>query len=68
MLRVVLLLLLCASAAGCSVLRDPRDAAWDPRGSRALMDQIPNWDDEALRVCAGHLPQNQRRPGQSGRC
>jgi hypothetical protein len=28
---------------GCA-LHDRRDAAWDPRGGRQLIDQIPAWD------------------------
>ena len=70
MLRTVALVVVCASLTACSAFVDRRDAVWDPRSGsgRQLLDQIPNWDDEALRVCAGHLPANQRRPGQSGRC
>lgn len=34
--------------------RDSRDAAWDP-GPAQLFDQIPNWDDAAMRICCGAL-------------
>ncbi len=70
MLRTLVSLLLAANLTACGVFIDRRDTPWDPRAGsgKQLMDQIPNWDDEALRVCAGHLPPDQRRPGQSGRC
>lgn len=73
MLRSLLFAVLAVSTLavqGCGVLlQDRRDAPWDPRGGQGIgMNQIPNWDDEALKICAGHLPANQRRPGQSGRC
>ena len=52
----ILLILLSVQLAGCSLLQqDRRDAPWDPRGSRSLMDQIPNEDGAAGRVCCGHL-------------
>lgn len=35
---------------GCAH-RDYRDRAWDPQPGTQLFDQIPNWDQEALRVC-----------------
>jgi hypothetical protein len=41
---------------GCSILQqDRRDAPWDPKGSRTLLDQIPNEDGAAGRRCCGHL-------------
>lgn len=56
MLRVLLLLMLCASLAACAQLgRDRRDAPWDPKPGQSLMDQIPNWEGGANQVCCGHL-------------
>ena len=54
---------------GCAVIRDPRDAPWDPPRGRALFEQLPNWDGAALRVCGGHLPPGEaERQGRSRRC
>ena len=56
MLRLLLLVTLCASLTACAGLaKDRRDAPWDPRGSATLFDQIPNEDGGANRVCCGHL-------------
>lgn len=56
MLRIVALLVLCASATGCAdMLRDRRDAPWDPKGSAQIMDQMPNWEGGAAKICCGHL-------------
>jgi len=52
----IMLVLVLLQLAGCSAVNyDRRDAPWDPRGSRSLMDQIPNEDGGALRRCCGHL-------------
>jgi hypothetical protein len=51
----ILLLLLSVQLAGCSLLQDRRDAPWDPKGSRTMMDQIPNEDGGATKRCCGHL-------------
>ena len=56
----ILLVLLSLQLAGCSTIvqqlsQDRRDAPWDPKGSASLMDQIPNWDGGANKVCCGHL-------------
>ena len=58
------------SSVGCSVLNyDRRDAPWDPRPGQNLHDQIPAWDGAALRVCGGHLTEEERRrTGRSARC
>lgn len=55
---------------GCSItVKDRRDAQWDPPPGRALFEQIPNWDQEAARVCGGHLSaQERQRRGLSNRC
>ena len=66
----IMLVLVSLQLAGCSVLQqDRRDAAWDPKGSKTLMDQIPAWDGAANRVCGGHLTEEERRrTGKSPRC
>ena len=48
----------------------PLDTPYDPnfdKGER-LFDQIPNWEGEALKRCAGHIPPLERKPWQTGRC
>ena len=45
---------------GCATVieeltRDPRDAPWDPRAGAQLIDQIPAWDNAALKVCCSAL-------------
>jgi len=46
-----------------------KDRPYDPNfTSEQLIDQIPNWEGEARKVCAGHLPPEQRKPHQTGRC
>ena len=64
-LRIVLVVLAVSSTVGCASY-DRRDAPWDPKGSRTLFDQIPNWDGGAGRVCCGHLRQCEAH--QSPRC
>ncbi len=66
-IKLLALSLVLASSTGCSILaQDRRDAPWDPKGSKTLFDQIPNWDGGANTVCCGHL--RQCRPNQSPRC
>ena len=78
MLRLVLLITLAASVTGCAdLLRDRRDAPWDPKQG-SLMDQIPNWDGAAAKICCQHLPRDQYikercdtdtpKPPRSNRC
>lgn len=66
-LRLLLTLLVIANTTACSLLRDRRDAPWDPKHPSMMIEQIPNWDGEAGRVCGGHLPPEERR-GRSPRC
>jgi hypothetical protein len=72
MLRLLLLATLVTASftlGGCAqLMRDGRDAPWDPRGSKSLLDQLPNWDNAAWRRCGAHLPEHQRSPGQTDRC
>ena len=68
MIARLLTLLLATQLAACSLMHDRRDTPWDPRGGRGIgMDQIANWDSEALKVCGGHLPAEERQ-GRSPRC
>lgn len=55
MLRLLLSVTLVANLAACTSLGDSRDAAWDPRGSHSLLDQIPPEESAAGRRCCGHL-------------
>lgn len=66
---LILLIVLAAASTGCAT-RDRRDAPWDPdpRRGQSLFDQMPNWDNSAEKICAGHLRPEARRPGQSDRC
>lgn len=59
--------IIALSLTGCAVV-DRRDAPWDPpAGSgRSLLDQLPNWDDEADKVCCGS--KRVCKPHQSPRC
>ncbi len=67
MLRLVLSVMLCANLAACAALeQDRRDAPWDPRPGASLMDQIPNEDGGAGRLCCGHLRSCQAH--QTPRC
>ena len=67
LLKLLLLALVAANATGCAnLLRDRRDAPWDPPGGIGLMDQIPNEDGGANRVCCGHL--RECKPYQTPRC
>ena len=70
MLRILLTAIVIANLAGCAgLVRDRRDAPWDPKPGQSLFDQIPNWDDSALRICGGHLDEEtRRREGRSPRC
>ena len=55
-MKYTIVLLCVLVLAGCAALKDPRDAAWDPRPSsgQTLLDQIPNFEGEAERRCCGH--------------
>ena len=74
LLVVLLLALAAASTAGCAVqdraklLRPAGTAAHDPPRGRDLFEQIPNWDDAAMRRCGSHLKPEERRPGMTRGC
>ena len=66
--KLVLVLAAVLQLQGCSLLRDRRDAPWDPKQGQ-LFDQIPGWEGGANRVCGGQLdPEIARREGRSPRC
>ena len=68
-IRTVVLAVSLLVLQACSGLYN-RDTPYDPDFSRGeqLFDQIPNWEGEALKRCAGHIPPEQRKPWQTGRC
>ena len=66
MLHKLLLLSLVANLAACTAMRDSRDAPWDPKPGHSLLDQIPNWDDNAKRRCGGHLRESVRGDRSTG--
>ncbi len=69
-MRVLVLASLLAVAvqlSGCGILRDRRDAAWDPRDSSRLFDQIANNEGSANSRCGGHL-REEDRGSRSPRC
>lgn len=67
-MRLILLAVLVLN--GCStwsaMMRDPRDAPWDPKPGQTLFDQIPNNEGSANQICCGRLPSC--APHQSPRC
>ncbi len=67
MLLRLLLLALCANLAACAAYTQDRTTApWDPRGSASLIDQMPNWEGGAGKICCGHL--RSCKEGQTPRC
>lgn len=66
--KLLLVLVVTAVLTGCGLLRDRRDAPWDPRpGQGQLIDQIPNNEGAANSLCGGHLPESERG-SRSPRC
>ena len=74
MLLTLLLALALANTLGCAasdrakVFRPQGTAAHDPPRGRDLFEQIPNWDDAAVRRCGSHLKPEDRKPGMSRWC
>ena len=68
-IRTVVLAVSLLMLQACAGLY-PKDTPYDPDFSRGerLFDQIPNWEGEALKRCAGHIPPELRKPWQTGRC
>ena len=73
-LSMLLLALAVANTAGCAVqdraklFRAQGQAPHDPPRGRDLFEQIPNWDDAAVRRCGAHLPRDQMKPGMTRGC
>jgi hypothetical protein len=74
LLVVLLLALAVASTVGCAVqdrsklFRAQGTAPHDPPQGRMLFEQIPPWDDAAIRRCGAHLRPQDRKPGMTDRC
>ena len=74
LLSLLLVALVAASTAGCAasdrarLLRPAGTAPHDPPQGRMLFEQIPNWDDAAVRRCGSHLRPEERRPGMTRGC
>lgn len=74
LLSLLLVALVAANTAGCAVqdraklLRPAGTAPHDPPRGRDLFEQIPNWDDAAMRRCGSHLKPEERRPGMTRGC
>ena len=68
MLRMLLLITLCANFTACTAIGPSagRTVDWDPPQGRALFEQIPAWDGAANKICCGHL--RECKPHQSPRC
>ena len=49
-----------------SEILHPTQTPWDPPAGVTLMDQIPNWDGEAVYRCCGH--KRVCEPHQTRRC
>jgi hypothetical protein len=64
-IRTLAAMMAALMLSACSSMDAPHDPAF-PR--QTLMDQTPNNEQGALRVCAGHLHPDRRLPHQSGRC
>jgi hypothetical protein len=70
-IRTVIALALSLMLGACAGTKPyDKDRPYDPDIGKGetLFDQIPNWEGEALQKCAGHIPPEQRKPWQSGRC
>ena len=68
-IRTVIAIALSLMLGACAYPYN-KDRPYDPNFDRgeSLFDQIPNWEGEARKVCAGHIPPQQRKPHQTGRC
>jgi hypothetical protein len=74
LLVVLLLALVAVNTVGCAVqdrsklFRAQGTAPHDPPRGRDLFEQIPPWDDAAIRRCGSHLPRDQMKPGMTRGC
>ncbi len=67
-LKLCLPVLLAASTAACSILRDPRDAPWDPRHPNDLLTQLHFQSQDNPTQCGGQLRPEERTPRHTTRC
>ena len=73
-LLVLLLALVAVNTVGCAasdrrvIFRQQGQAPHDPPRGRDLFEQMPNWDDAAVRRCGSHLKPEERRPGMTRGC
>ena len=73
-LLVLLLALVAVNTVGCAasdrraIFRPQGTAPHDPAQGRQLFEQLPNWDDAAVRRCGGHLRPDQMKPGMTRGC
>jgi hypothetical protein len=74
LLKLLLVLLVAANTVGCAVqdrrvlFRAQGTAPHDPPRGRDLFEQLPNWDDAAVRRCGGHLRPDEMKPGMTRSC
>lgn len=51
-LKMPLIALVVINLTACGgLIRDRRDAPWDPKQGQALHEQLPNWEHKAMRQC-----------------
>ncbi len=74
LLSLLLVALAAANTVGCAsqdrakLFRAQGTAPHDPPRGRDLFEQIPNWDDAAVRRCGSHLRQDEMKPGMTRGC
>ena len=67
-LHVCLLVLAAASCTACSMLRDPRDAPWDPRHPNDLLTQLHFEGKDNPTQCGMRLRPDERTARHTTRC
>ena len=68
MLKLCLLVLAAASTAACTLLRDPRDAPWDPRDPNQLLTQLHFQGRDNPTQCGAQLRPEERTARHTTRC
>jgi hypothetical protein len=74
LLTLLLVALVAANTVGCAaqdrakLFRVQGTAPHDPPAGRMLFEQIPYWDDAAIRRCGSHLTPDQMKPGMTRGC
>ena len=67
-LKLCLLVLVAASTAACTLLRDPRDAPWDPKHPNELLTQLHFQGKDNPTQCGMRLRPEERTPRHTTRC